>query len=121
MRRMIWTVVLATMCGSASAAAEPMKTPKPKPKVDIPEGQQVTFISPEYASQRWAGFKGTVESNPSYEICRSQQDVRIDGDWEKLLNEVRDSHWVMAYGDYLRELGYAMPRIGITWENFSAT
>ena len=91
------------------------------PKVSIPEGQEVTFISPEYATTRWVGFKGTVESNPFYDICRSQQDVRIHGNWKKLLNEVRDSHWVMVYGDYLRELGYAAPRVGIAWENFSET
>ena len=89
------------------------------PKVAIPKGQEVTFINPEYATTRWVGFKGTVVDNPFYEICRSQQDVRIHGNWRKLLSEVRDSHWMMAYGDYLRELGYAAPRIGITWENFS--
>ena len=91
------------------------------PKVSIPEGQEVTFIDPQYATARWMGFKGTVEGNPFYDICRSQQDVRIHGHWEQLLNEVRDSHWVMAYGDYLRELGYAAPRVGIAWENFSET
>ncbi|MBM3747386.1 MAG: sugar isomerase [Acidobacteria bacterium] len=89
------------------------------PKVEIPPGQQVSFINPEYATCRWAGMRGTVESNPFYEICRSQQDVRIHGNWKKLLSEVRDSHWVMVYGDYLKEIGYAAPRIGVTWENFS--
>lgn len=89
------------------------------PKVDMPKGQEVTFIDPEYATGRWVGFKGTVEDNPFYEICRSQQDVRIQGDWEKLLKEVRDSHWVMAYGDHLKELGFASRRIGIRWETVS--
>jgi hypothetical protein len=27
----------------------------------------------------------------------------------------------MVYGDYLREVGYAAPRIGITWDNISET
>jgi hypothetical protein len=89
------------------------------PKVDIPPGQEVTFIDPEYATGRWVGIKGTVESNPFYEICRSQQDVKIHGNWKKLLNEVRDSHWMMVYGDHLQEIGYAAPRIGITWDNIS--
>jgi hypothetical protein len=89
------------------------------PKVEMPIGQEVSFIDPEYATGRWVGMKGTVEGNPSYEICRSQQDVRIHGQWKKLLSEVRDSHWVMVYGDYLREIGVAAPRIGIAWENFS--
>ena len=60
------------------------------PKVEIPPGQQVTFIDPEYATARWVGIRGIVEGNPFYEICRSQQDVRIQGDWKKLLGEVRD-------------------------------
>ncbi|MHC4753055.1 MAG: hypothetical protein ACYTFW_24725 [Planctomycetota bacterium] len=85
------------------------------PKVELPEGQEVTFINPEYSSGRWVGFKGIVKSNPSYEICRSQQDVEIQGDWEKLLKEARDSHWMMAYGDCLKELGYASRKLGIKW------
>jgi hypothetical protein len=85
------------------------------PKVEMPIGQQVTFIDPEYSSGRWVGFKGVVKSSPSYEICRSQQDVEIQGDWTKLLKEVRDSHWMMAYGDYLKEIGYAARKIGIKW------
>jgi len=89
------------------------------PKVEIPVGQEVTFIDPEYTTGRWVGIKGIVEGNPFLEICRSQQDVRIQGDWKKLLNEVRDSHWMMCYGDYLNEIGYAAPRIGITWDNIS--
>ena len=91
------------------------------PKVEIPKGQEVTFINPEYSLPRWVGFKGIVKSNPSYEICRSQQDVEIQGDWRKLLKEVRDSHWMMAYGDYLKELGYASRKIGIKWVDISET
>ncbi len=86
------------------------------PKVEIPRGTEVTFIDPEYATGRWVGIRGVVESNPFYDICRSQQDVRIHGEWTKLLDEVRDSHWVMAYGDWLKEIGYAAPRTGVTWE-----
>jgi hypothetical protein len=73
----------------------------------MPIGRQVTFIDPEYSSGRWLGFTGIVKSNPFYEICRSQQDVEIQGDWRKLLNEVRDSHWMMAYGDHLQPLATA--------------
>jgi hypothetical protein len=91
------------------------------PKVEVPIGQEVTFIDPEYTTGRWVGIRGAVESNPFYEICRSQQDVRIHGDWKRLLNEVRDSHWVMVYGDYLKEIGYAAPRMGITWDDISKT
>lgn len=83
------------------------------PKVEMPKGQEVSFIDPEYTTGRWVSFKGTVLENPFLPICRSQQDVKIHGDWRKLLKEVRDSHWVMVYGDHLREISYAAPRVGI--------
>jgi L-fucose isomerase-like protein len=83
------------------------------PKVQMPVGREVTFVDPEYSTGRWVAFKGIVKSNPLYEICRSQQDVEIQGDWKKLLNEVRDSHWMMAYGDHLKPLGYAARKLAI--------
>jgi hypothetical protein len=89
------------------------------PKVEMPIGQQVTFVDPEYSTGRWLGFTGIVKSNPSYEICRSQQDVEIQGDWKKLVNEVRDSHWMLAYGDHVKELAYATRKIGIQWADLS--
>ncbi len=89
------------------------------PKVEMPIGQQVTFLDPEYSTGRWLGFTGLVKSNPSYEICRSQQDVEIQGDWKKLVNEVRDSHWMMVYGDHLKELAYATRKLGIQWADLS--
>jgi len=85
------------------------------PKVDMPVGREVTFIDPEYSTGRWLGFTGIVKSNPAYEICRSQQDVEIQGDWRKLLNEVRDSHWMMACGNHLKPLAYAARKLGIQW------
>jgi hypothetical protein len=89
------------------------------PKVDMPIGQEVTLIDPEYSTTRWVGFRGTVKANPSYDICRSQQDVEIRGDWQALRNEARDSHWMMVYGDYLREVGYAARKLGLEWVNVS--
>jgi len=89
------------------------------PKVEIPVGRQVTFVDPEYSTGRWLGFTGVVKSNPFYEVCRSQQDVEIQGDWKKLCSEVRDSHWMMAYGNHLQELAYAARKIGIDWVDLS--
>jgi len=91
------------------------------PKIEMPIGQEVTFINPEYSTTRWLGFTGQIESNPDYEICRSQQDVRIDGHWRQLVSEVRDSHWVMAYGSHLNEIGYALRKLGMQWVNLSST
>jgi hypothetical protein len=91
------------------------------PKVDMPIGQAVCAISPEYSKPRWLGIKGIVRDNPNYSICRSQQDVEIVGHWKRLIPEARDSHWMMVYGDYLREVGYAVHKIGLTWENIADT
>ena len=91
------------------------------PKVDIPIGQQVTFVDPEYATGRWLGFTGVVKENPFYEICRSQQNVEIQGDWKRLVREVRDSHWMMVYGNHLAKLGYAARKLGLDWTNLSET
>jgi len=87
------------------------------PKVEMPIGQQVCAISPEYSTARWVGIKAVVRDNPNFAICRSQQDVEIRGDWRRLIREARDSHWMMVYGDYLREIGYAAHKIGLTWDN----
>jgi hypothetical protein len=83
------------------------------PKVEMPLEQELTFIDPEYSRPRWLAFRGLVKANPAYDVCRSQQDVQIQGDWKRLLAEVRDSHWVAAYGDYLREIEYASRKIGM--------
>ena len=89
------------------------------PKIEMPLGQQVCAISPEYATGRWVGLRGLVRDNPCFAICRSQQDVEIQGQWKRLIREARDSHWLMVYGDYLREVGYAARKIGLTWDNIS--
>ena len=83
------------------------------PKVDFPVGQQVTFLDPHYANPRWLTFTGTVKSNPDFEICRSQQDVLLDGDWKRLKVEARDSHWTMVFGDYKNEVEYVSRKLGV--------
>lgn len=90
------------------------------PKVEMPIGQEVTFIDPEYSTRRWVGFTGEVEANPDYAICRSQQDVKLRGNWRRLISEARDSHWVMAYGHHLDPIGYALRKLGMEWVNLSA-
>lgn len=87
------------------------------PKVTLPIGQEVTFFNPEYSTRRWLGYKGNIKGNPHFDSCTSQQIVEIQGNWKKLLNEARDSHWVMAFGDFLKEGEYAARRIGVKWED----
>jgi hypothetical protein len=43
----------------------------------------------------------------------------IIGDDKRLAREIRGSHWLMAYGDYLNEMGYAVRKLGLDWLNIS--
>ncbi len=89
------------------------------PKVEMRKGQVITMVVPDFSSKKYVGFRGKVESNPFHDICRSQSDVLIDGDWQRLLQDMRGFHWMMVYGDCCREVGYALKRLGIEWENIS--
>jgi len=89
-------------------------------KVQYTEGQIVTVIIPNLRCTKWQGFRGKVLDSPSYPACRSQIDIAIDGDFRKLLNEMQGFHVQVCYGDYLREVGYALKKVGkIEWQNFS--
>ena len=85
------------------------------PKVEFRKGQKLTTIAPDCAQKRWLGFNLKVLDSPFYPICRSQMDVEIDGDCQKLMEEMKGFHWMTAYGDYLTEMGYAVGKAGIQW------
>ncbi len=70
-------------------------------------------------SKKWLGFRGKIIDHPFYDICRSQIDIEIDGDWRKLLEDMQGFHWMTCYGDYLREVGYALKKVGIEWHNIT--
>lgn len=91
------------------------------PKVEMKIGQKVTNLVPDFASQKWVGFDGTIVGNPFLDICRSQIEVRIDGDMTALLEEMKGFHWMTCYGSYLQETGYALKKVGATLLNVSAT
>lgn len=89
-------------------------------KIEYTKGQTVTCIIPNLACTRWQGFRGKVIGSPSNDSCRSQVDVAIDGDWRRLLTDMQGFHTIVTYGDYLREVGYALKKVGMGWDNFSA-
>lgn len=89
------------------------------PKVNMRIGQEITMIDPDFGDKRWIGFRGTIIANPFHAICRSQVDVSIDGDWRKLMEEMVGFHWMLAYGDHLKETGYALRKLGIDWYNLT--
>ena len=90
------------------------------PKVDMRIGQVVTVIDPDFADKNWIGFRGKIAENPFLDICRSQVDVSIEGDCQKLAEDMRGFHWMLAYGDHLKETGYALQKLGIGWYNLTA-
>ena len=89
------------------------------PKVAMKVGQVCTNLVPDFASKRWVGFEGSIVGNPFHAICRSQIDVKIDGNGETLLQEMKGFHWMMSYGNYLRECGYALKKVGVDFLNVS--
>ena len=89
-------------------------------KVEYTKGQVVTVIIPNLRCSKWQGFRGKVLDSPSLPACRSQIDIEVDGDFRRLLTEMQGFHTQVIYGDYLREVGYALKNLGrIEWQNFS--
>jgi hypothetical protein len=89
------------------------------PKVDMKIGHEITMIDPDFNAKKWIGFKGKVLANPFHAICRAQIDVSIEGNCDRLAQEMVGFHWMMSYGDHLREVGYALKKVGIQWDNLS--
>jgi len=89
-------------------------------KVHYTKGQTVTVIIPALDCSKWQGFRGKILEAPSRPACRSQMDIEIEGNWHKLLASQVGFHVQVVYGDYLREVGYALKKLKkIGWENFS--
>ena len=89
------------------------------PKVEMAKGQVVTNIAPDFASKRWVGLLGEIVETPCLPICRSQIDIRYKCGDRTLAQRMPGFHWMTAYGDFTRELGYALKRVGIAWDLLS--
>jgi hypothetical protein len=90
------------------------------PKVNMRKGQIITVLAPSFTSKKWIGYRAKIIDHPFYDICRSQIDIEIDGDWRKLIEDKQGFHTMICYGDYLREVGYALKKVGIEWQNLSS-
>ncbi len=53
-------------------------------------------------------------------ICRDQIDVRYTVPDQLVAERMPGFHWMTAYGDHRKELGYALRRIGIEWDDLNA-
>lgn len=89
------------------------------PKVEMRKGQGVTVLDPDFAGRRWMGFEAEIVDNPAFNMCRTQVEVRVTGDWKRVLPETRGYHWMLSYGQNLQEVGYALKKVGVDWLNLS--
>jgi hypothetical protein len=90
-------------------------------KTHYTQDQVVTAVLPNLGCTKWQGFRGKIVGAPSYPACRSQMEILIDGDWKRLVREMEGFHAQIVYGDYTREVGYALKKLGgkIQWQCFS--
>ncbi len=86
------------------------------PKVEMRKGQMTTNILPDFKAERWVGLLGEIVDAPFLDICRDQIDIRYKCDSLHLAQRMPGFHWMTGYGDYAKELGYALKRVGIQWE-----
>ena len=89
------------------------------PKVEMHKGQMITNIVPDFAIKRWVGLAGEIIDAPFMDVCRSQIDIRFSCDSKTLAERMPGFHWMICYGDYLREVGYACKKVGIELENLT--
>ena len=88
------------------------------PWVKVPLGTVTTHIAPSFKSDRWVGLKGTIVDVPfKPSACRTQITVRRECSDELLADNLVGFHWMTCFGDYRKEIGYALRRIGIPWHN----
>jgi L-fucose isomerase-like protein len=87
------------------------------PWVDAPLGTVTTHIAPDFNSERWVGLKGKIVEVPFRPICRTQFDIRYEVSDKLLAERMPGFHWMTCYGDYRKEIGYALRRTKIQWDN----
>ncbi len=90
------------------------------PKVEMSKGQVITNIIPDFKAQRWIGLLGKILDAPFMDVCRSQIDIGYACDDLTLAERMPGFHWMTGYGDYMSEIGYALKKVGIKWENLTA-
>lgn len=89
------------------------------PKTDMRLGQKVTCMITDFAAEQWTGACGEIVENPFLPICRTQIEVRLPVDSRHLAEQMCGFHWMLSYGDYLREIGYALHRTKIAWQRLA--
>ena len=77
-----------------------------------------SHIVPSFKLGRWVGMKGVVMDVPfKPSSCRSQITVKRECSDELFADNLVGIHWITTYGDYRKEIGYALRRVGIPRDN----
>ena len=87
------------------------------PKVNMRIGQKLTLVGTDFAAKHWIGCSGRIVGHPFLPICRSQIEVQFECDSALLAERMQGFHWMIIYGSYLREIGYALKRTAIEFES----
>ena len=88
------------------------------PWVEVPIGMVTTHIVPGFKCDRWVGYKGTIVGVPfKPSACRTQITVQRECSDELLAENLVGFHQITGFGDYRKEIGYALRRVGIKWDN----
>ncbi|MGQ9462965.1 MAG: sugar isomerase [Candidatus Fervidibacter sp.] len=88
-------------------------------KVEMRKGQTVTVVNPDFEAREWCGFVGEIVGTPFLPVCRTQIEVKVKAEVQKVISAMRGFHCMVAYGDYRKEIGYALSKVGIGWVDLS--
>jgi hypothetical protein len=86
------------------------------PKVEMHAGQLITNVVADFKEERWMGLMAEIIDHPFLPICRAQIDVRYRVPDQVVAERMPGFHWMTIYGDYHREVGYAIKKIPIQWD-----
>ncbi len=89
-------------------------------KVEMRKGQIVTVVNPDFEAREWCGLVGEIVGTPFLPVCRSQVEVKTKANVREVISAMRGFHCTIAYGDYRKEVGYALSKVGIGWQDLSA-
>ena len=86
------------------------------PKVEMRKGQMTTNIVPDFKAERWVGLAGRDRRRPVPAHLPRPDRHPLQVRQPRLAERMPGFHWMTCYGDYVKELGYALKRVGIQWE-----
>jgi hypothetical protein len=81
------------------------------------KGATVTNLLPGFQSDRIGCFVGEITEVPFYACCRSQVVMSYKCSDQTLAERMGGYHWITFYGDYHREVEYALRRTKIAFDD----